>query len=111
RADAAAQCGLRAAVALPVRIGTDILAVMELFSDRPHPESEDLVHLMRDVNLQVGRVIERERTMLQVGEIIWGEQQDLVHTLHDALGQQLTGLGMLATSLSQRLKIADQEAA
>ena len=66
---------------------------------------------MRDVNLQVGRVIERERTMLQVGEIIWGEQQDLVHTLHDALGQQLTGLGMLAASLSQRLKAADQEAA
>ena len=110
RADAAAQSGLRSAVALPVRIGSDTLAVVELCSDRPHPESEDLVHLMRDVNLQVGRVIERERTMLQVGEMIWGEQQDLVHTLHDALGQQLTGLGMLAASLSQRLKTADQEA-
>jgi chemotaxis methyl-accepting protein methylase/signal transduction histidine kinase len=111
RAEAAARSGLRAAVALPVRIGNDTLAVVELCSDRPHPESEELVRLMRDVNMQVGRVIERERIMLQVGEMIWGEQQDLVHTLHDALGQQLTGLGMLAASLNQRLKASDQEAA
>jgi signal transduction histidine kinase len=111
RAAVAAQVGLKSAVALPVRVGTDILAVVELCSDRPHPEGEELVDLMRDVSRQVGRVIERERTMAQVGEIIWGEQQDLVHTLHDALGQQLTGLGMLAASLNQRLKAADTEAA
>jgi signal transduction histidine kinase len=111
RAEAAAQSGLRSAVALPVRIGNDTLAVVELCSDRPHPESDELVRLMRDVNMQVGRVIERERIMFQVGEMIWGEQQDLVHTLHDALGQQLTGLGMLAASLNQRLKATDLEAA
>ena len=69
------------------------------------------MRLMRDVSTQVGRVIERERIMAQVGEIIWGEQQDLIHTLHDALGQQLTGLGMLAASLNQRLKASDQESA
>jgi two-component system CheB/CheR fusion protein len=107
----AMQVGLKSIVALPVRVGNDILAVVEFCSDQPHPESEELLRLMRDVNTQVGRVIDRERTMAQVGEIIWGEQQDLVHTLHDALGQQLTGLGMLAASLDQRLKTTDPEIA
>jgi chemotaxis methyl-accepting protein methylase/signal transduction histidine kinase/PAS domain-containing protein len=111
RAAVATAVGLRAAVALPVRVGNETLAVVELCSDRPHPEGEELVNLMRDVSTQVGRVIERERIMAQVGEIIWGEQQNLVHTLHDALGQQLTGLGMLAASLNQRLKATDPESA
>lgn len=87
--------------AFPVRIGNETLAVVELCSDRHHPKREELVDLMRDVSRQVGRVIERERIMAQAGEVIWGEQQDLIHTLHDALGQQLTGLGMLAVSLYQ----------
>jgi len=107
----ATEVGLRAAVALPVRVGNETLAVVELCSDRPHPEDKELVNLMQDVSSQVGRVIERERLMTQVAEIIWAEQQDLAHTLHDALGQQLTGLGMLAASLNQRLKATDTEAA
>jgi len=107
----AAKAGLKSIAALPVRVGNDILAVVELCSDRPHPESEELLRLIGDVNAQVGRVIEREGTMAQVGEIVWGEQQDLVHTLHDALGQQLTGLGMLAASLHQRLKTTDPDVA
>ena len=111
RAAAAMQTGLKSAVALPVRVGHETLAVVELCSDRPHPERDELVDLMRDVSTQIGRVIERERIMAQVGEIIWGEQQDLIHTLHDALGQQLTGLGMLAASLYQRLNDKDTESA
>jgi GAF domain-containing protein len=102
RAAVAAQVGLKSAVALPVRVGNEILAVVELCSDRPHPEGEELVNLMRDVSTQVGRVIERERIMAQVGETIWGEQHDLVHTLDDALGQQLTGLGMASPTRADR---------
>jgi chemotaxis methyl-accepting protein methylase/signal transduction histidine kinase len=111
RADAAMQVGLKAVVALPVRVGRETLAVVELCSDRPHAEGDELVRLMRDVSTQIGRVIERERIMAQVGEIIWGEQQDLIHALHDVVGQQLTGLGMLAASLNRRLKEADPEVA
>jgi two-component system, chemotaxis family, CheB/CheR fusion protein len=111
RADAAAQAGLQSVVALPVRVGHDTLAVVELCSDRPHAQQDELVRLMQDVSAQLGRVLERERIMAQVGDIIWGEQQDLVHTLHDTLGQQLTGLGMLAASVNQRLKATDSETA
>ena len=54
RGAVAAQVGLKSAVALPVRIGNETLAVVELCSDRPHPEREELVNLMRDVSRQVG---------------------------------------------------------
>jgi nitrate/nitrite-specific signal transduction histidine kinase len=37
--------------------------------------------------------------------------QELLHTLHDALGQTLTGLGMLSAGLRQRLTGVNEEAA
>ena len=109
REAAAKQVGLQSAAALPVRVGNATLAVVELLSDRLHPESDELIRLMSDVSTQVGRVIERENILAQVSEIIWGEQQDLIQTLHDSLGQQLTGLGMLAASLNRRLGELDKE--
>ena len=109
RRAAAREVGLL--VALPVRVGNATLAVFELFSDRSHPETDELVSLMNDVSTQVGRVLEQENIMTQISDIVWGEQQDLVHTLHDSLGQQFTGLGMLAASLKRRLDATDIDAA
>jgi signal transduction histidine kinase len=85
--------------------------VFELFSDQSHAETDELVSLMSDVSTQVGRVLEQENIMTQISDIVWGEQQDLVHTLHDSLGQQFTGLGMLAASLKRRLDATDVDAA
>jgi signal transduction histidine kinase len=107
----AAQIALTSAVAFPVRVGADMLAVVEFFSDQPHVETEALVDLMRDVSLQLGRVIERQRTLAQFSDLVWEEQQQLIHTLHDSLGQQLTGLGMMAASLRQHMADADPESA
>jgi two-component system CheB/CheR fusion protein len=111
RRAAACEVGLQSLVALPVRVGNATLAVFELFSDRSHPETDELVSLMNDVSTQVGRVLEQENMMTQISDIVWGEQQDLVHTLHDSLGQQFTGLGMLAASLKRRLDATDIDAA
>jgi signal transduction histidine kinase len=111
REAAAKLVGLQSAAALPVRVGNATLAVVELLSDRLHPESDELLSLMSDVSTQMGRVIERESITTQVSEIIWGEQQDLIQTLHDSLGQQLTGLGMLAASLDRRVRGLDKESA
>src|SRR5206468_5655660 len=43
RAAAAAEVGLQSIVALPVRVGNDTLAVVELCSDKPRPESDELI--------------------------------------------------------------------
>src|SRR4029077_5262158 len=111
RRAAAREVGLQSLVALPVRVGNTTLAVFELFSDQSHAETDELVSLMSDVSTQVGRVLEQENIMTQISDIVWGEQQDLVHTLHDSLGQQFTGLGMLAASLKRRLDATDSDAA
>ena len=41
---------------------------------------------------------------------MWRERQDLVHTLHDSFGQELTGLSMMGSGLAQRLTNRDPEA-
>ncbi len=46
-----------------------------------------------------------------MAELVWREQQGLLHTLHDSLGQTLTGLGMLSSGLSQQLAGTNQAAA
>jgi two-component system CheB/CheR fusion protein len=109
RGEIARQLGLQAAAALPVAFGSDVIAVLELFSDQPHPPNAVLETLMTDVSAQIGKVLERERSAAQVADLIWREQQGLLHTLHDSLGQTLTGLGMLATGLSQRVMTGDAD--
>jgi signal transduction histidine kinase len=48
-------------------------------------------------------VVEHQRLQLEMAELPQREQQRLGHELHDGLGQQLTGLGLLAKSLARRL--------
>jgi signal transduction histidine kinase len=62
---------------------------------------------MQNVSDQIGRVLERERATARMADLVWREQQGLLHTLHDSLGQTLTGLGMLSTGLCQRLLATD----
>ncbi len=111
RGEAATQAGLRAAAALPVRFGRDVIAVLELFSDQSHEPSDLLDNLMNDVSTQIGEVLERERATAEMADLVWREQQGLLHTLHDSLGQTLTGLGMLSTGLRQRLHATNGPAA
>jgi nitrate/nitrite-specific signal transduction histidine kinase len=111
RANAATDAGLRAAAALPVAVQQEVVAVLEIFSDQPHPRDEQLTALMQSVGDQIGRVLERERATARMADLVWREQQGLLHTLHDSLGQTLTGLGMLSTGLRQRLAASDSQSA
>jgi signal transduction histidine kinase len=111
RGAAATAAGLKAGVALPVALRDEVIAVLELFSDREHPINEQLTILMQGVGDQIGRVLERERATARMADLVWSEQQELLHTLHDSLGQTLTGLGMLSTGLCQRLEGTDAETA
>jgi two-component system CheB/CheR fusion protein len=108
RAEAARQVGLQAGLAMPVTIGQETIAVLELFSDQPHQPNEELTRLMTDIGAQISRAIDRERLMGEVADLMWRDQQNLLRTLHDSLGQRLTGLGMLSSGLAQQLK--DQDA-
>jgi signal transduction histidine kinase len=111
RADAAREAGLRAGAALPVTKGLETVAVLEVFSDQPHALSPGLSKVMADVGAQISHVIERERLTSQVAGIAWREQQELIHTLHDAVGQELTSAGLLSASLVHHLREHDPTAA
>lgn len=112
RAALAASVGLRAGAAFPITSGDDgeVVAVLEIFSDRPHPPGEQLTTLMHNVSDQIGRVLDRERATARLADLVWRERQELSHTLHDSLGQTLTGLGMLSAGLGRHLA-ADPEGA
>ena len=103
--------GLKTAVAFPVRFGGRAIAVLELFSTEVHKPSDTLLDLMHDVSDQIGHVVERERRNVQMEARIWREQQDLLHTLHDSLGQTLTGLGLMASALRKRIGGSDADVA
>ena len=75
RRQAATRAGVKAAAALPIRFGRKVIAVLELFSDRPHPPNDVLVNLMNDVSIQIGKVLERERSMAEMADLAWREQQ------------------------------------
>jgi len=111
RAAVADRVGLCAGIAFPIKVNREVIAVLELFSDRLHPRNDWFDHLMPAVTDQISRVLERERTTARMADLVWREQQDLLHTLHDALGQTLTGLGMLSSGLRQRLAVSDERAA
>ena len=52
--------GLRAAVGVPVLVGTQVRAVLELFDSQPRPFNGHFVDVMGQVGTMLGRVTERE---------------------------------------------------
>ena len=78
RRDLARQCGLHSAFAFPVCIQNDVVAVLEFFARENLPENEEMLSLMAQIGVQLGRVIERERFTAKL--------------YFDALHDSLTGL-------------------
>jgi signal transduction histidine kinase len=111
RAAVAKDVGVRSVFAVPIRSGAGVIAVMELCSDTRHEPDRVFENLMNDVSVQIGKVLDRERSTAQVADVLWREQQGMLHTLHDALGQTLTGLGMLSSGLRQRLITSEDDTA
>ncbi|HUP87485.1 MAG TPA: EAL domain-containing protein [Acidimicrobiales bacterium] len=69
RAAAARTVGLRSAFGMPVLVGEEVAAVLELFSATPGDLSDvDFMSVMGAVGTQLGRVVERERAALLLQE-------------------------------------------
>ncbi len=70
RADAAGAAGLRGGVAVPVIVGERVLAVLELYATHAADLDPRALQLLRDVGVQLGRVIERERHAAAVQALV-----------------------------------------
>lgn len=60
RGQSARQAGLGAALAVPVAIDDNVLAVLELFLDEPRPEDEQLIQLVSATATQLASVLQRK---------------------------------------------------
>jgi len=61
RAPMARACGLRAAFAFPVLVGSEVAAVLEFFLDRELAPDTELLHTLNQIGAVLGRAIERDR--------------------------------------------------
>ncbi len=61
RAQLAAEAGLRAAFALPIRIGRRVLGAIEFYAPAPHPEEPWLLQLSTGLGSQIGQLMVRRQ--------------------------------------------------
>ena len=62
RLETALELGLRTALAYPVQLADEVVAVLELFAAHPPSGDEGLFDVLAQVAVQLGRVVERQRT-------------------------------------------------
>jgi signal transduction histidine kinase len=95
--------GLRGAIAYLVRSGDEAVAVIQHFAIDSIAPDDTLVETLAYVGTQLGRSVERERSERRLSDLAAREQHRIGEELHDGLGQQLTGLSLLARNLTRTL--------
>lgn len=89
RRDVAARVGLKAAFAVPVKVGADIVAVLEFFSAEPAEPDNLLLQALTHVGAQIGRVMERikiDRLKKEFVSTVSHELRTPVTSIQGALG-------------------------
>jgi signal transduction histidine kinase/CheY-like chemotaxis protein len=66
RAKMATDLGVKGAFAFPVLVGSDVVAVLEFFSDQAVEPHETLLDVVAQIGIQLGRVVERKRSEKQL---------------------------------------------
>jgi PAS domain S-box-containing protein len=95
-------------LAFPVLLGDQVVAVLEFFAHGPVGPDDEPQRAMRLVGTQLGRVAERRRLQEELVDAVWQQQRRFGQELHDTLGQELTGIRMMADSLRWKLAKASR---
>ncbi len=61
RAPTAARLGIHGACLIPIRTGSVIHGVLELYADKPRPPDRQLIHILTDTGMKIGQFIDRAR--------------------------------------------------
>ncbi len=82
RAPIAAREGLHAAFAFPILLGSEVVGVVDFFSQEIRQPDQDLLDMMATIGSQIGQFIERKRAEedLRRSEAYLAEAQKLSHT-------------------------------
>ena len=92
---------VRNLVALRVSVGLRCVAVLEFFGEEDVKTDETLVAGLEALGWQLARVFERQDLERQVAGIADHERRVIGRELHDSIGQQLTGVALVAQSLGR----------
>ncbi|HJS87940.1 MAG TPA: bifunctional diguanylate cyclase/phosphodiesterase [Acetobacteraceae bacterium] len=91
----AGRCGLRAAYGFPVLVRSETAAVLEFYNDRAAEPQPELLQIMAQIGMQLGRVVERERAR----EVL---QHDASHDALTKLPNRALFLDRLAQAIAAR---------
>jgi PAS domain S-box-containing protein len=75
RSDSAAKSDLRSAVGFPIKMGDEVSAVLEFFSQEPQIPDESLLAVMSAIGNQIGQFVERKRAQQELAELFAREQR------------------------------------
>ena len=104
RARAVEELGLRAAVGVPVLVGSQVRAVLELFGEEARSLDGRFVDVLSQVGTLLGRVIEREQAQRELREANAALSRALVDLqgAQDQIVQQerLSALGQMASGIA-----------
>ena len=103
RREVLAAKGLKTVFVVPILMGTTVVGVFEFFASKVKQPEPVFLNLMKHVGTQLGRVVERQHLQKELIDAVWNQQRRFGQELHDTLGQQLTGIGMMAQSLARKL--------
>ena len=94
---------VKSAYAFPVKLGAKVWGVLEFLVTPDTSPSNELLHAMTHLCTQLGRVIERRQLQQELIDAVWNQHSRFGQELHDSLGQELTGIRMMAETLRSKL--------
>jgi signal transduction histidine kinase len=117
RAKLAQNIGVKAGFAFPLLIGEQVVGVMEFFSTKTSEPDTDLMKIMAEVGVQLGRAVERQwaeedirssnerlRKLYQRLEMIREEERTrIAREVHDELAQILSTLKLELSLLDKKM--------
>ena len=68
---------LKFALAFPVLLGKQVVAVLEFYADHAHEPDGNLLELMSNIGTQLSRVVERRRLQEELIDAVWEQQAPL----------------------------------
>jgi PAS domain S-box-containing protein len=102
RAQVGSELGIRCGAAFPIFVGEEVVGVLEFFSDKQIERTNRLLESMASIGTQLGRVVERQRFERNLARALLVEQRRVGQDLHDAVGQEIAGLALIAQRMARQ---------
>ena len=94
--------GLKSAFASPILVGSQVVGVLEFFSEKEVPVKNDLLEVMVHVGAQLGRVAERQKSESQLKATL-GMREALIKELHHRVKNNLQIISSLLRLQSEHV--------